>query len=133
PMESRDEAASFHRTWKTPARIRRRFPQLPQPLPLEKESQTTTRTDRGRITLSAELDGHNYLGEAQRAELHGIQMESWGPFACPLAVAGGLEPPTTGLTIRGFRSRPRQTVPDQRFTRDLDRSGAGGRNHLREK
>jgi hypothetical protein len=32
PMESRDEAAPSHRTWKTPARSRRRFPQLPQPL-----------------------------------------------------------------------------------------------------
>jgi hypothetical protein len=38
-MESRDEAAPSHRTWKTPARNRRRFPQLPQPLLLEKQRE----------------------------------------------------------------------------------------------
>src|ERR1019366_9902945 len=39
-MESRDEAAPSHRTWKTPPNHHPRFPQLPQPLPLEKESKT---------------------------------------------------------------------------------------------
>jgi hypothetical protein len=38
-VESRDEAAPSHRTWKTPARSRRRFPQLPQPLLLEKHKE----------------------------------------------------------------------------------------------
>src|SRR5260370_40513643 len=32
PMESRDEAAPSHRTWKTPPAPRPRFPQFPQPL-----------------------------------------------------------------------------------------------------
>jgi len=39
PMESRDEAAPSHRTWKTQARNRQRFPQLPQPLLLEEQIQ----------------------------------------------------------------------------------------------
>ncbi len=47
-MESRDEAAPSHRTWETPARSRRRFPQLPQPLLLEKESP---RQRRSKTTL----------------------------------------------------------------------------------
>src|SRR5216683_1489737 len=48
-MESRDEPAPSHTTWKTPANCRRRFPQLPQPPPA---TQTEVEVLRIRTWIS---------------------------------------------------------------------------------
>jgi len=110
-MESRDEAAPSHRTWKTP--MKPAFPTLPQPPLLEKkieeDESKTRRTDTGSRTSSrrappsrgalrpATLSEQCYFESGEGCSDDSDQGQDGLPPRSPLSVSRGAFPEGIGL------------------------------------
>src|SRR5258708_3251609 len=91
-MESRDEAAPSHRTWKTPPNHHPRFPQLPQPLLLEKKArQRKTKPQRQHPDTVSKLSSMSPVsvldvpvGSGRRRSMEMLCKKSRSSTAAPL-------------------------------------------------